>query len=109
MLLPTASRQENRGDQQRKHYPARTAAGERARPMTTTMILAAIGATALILTAAARIPSALAEFLRACVPVITAVRELRAALRERTPHNDRPTTDEDPGVPSTSDSCTEDF
>ena len=53
--------------------------------MTTTEILAAIGGTTLILTAAAHIPAALAEFLRACVLVVTAARELRTALARRVP------------------------
>ena len=51
--------------------------------MTMTEILAAIGGITLILTAAARVPAALAEFLRACILVATAARELRAALTER--------------------------
>jgi hypothetical protein len=53
-----------------------------------TVILAAIGGTTLILTAAARIPAALAEFLRACISVVTAARELRTALSERTACDD---------------------
>jgi hypothetical protein len=53
--------------------------------MTITVILAMIGGTTLILTAAARIPPALAEFLRACIPVVTALRELRIALNGRPP------------------------
>jgi hypothetical protein len=48
--------------------------------VTTTEILAVIGGTTLVLTAAARVPAALAEFLRACILVTTAARELRAAL-----------------------------
>ena len=72
------------GDQQ--HHSHR-AAEERLRVVTTTEILAVIGGAALVLTAAARVPAALAEFLRACVLVTTAVRELRAAL---TKHGDRP-------------------
>lgn len=55
--------------------------------MTTTEILAVIGGTTLVLTAAARVPAALAEFLRACALVATAARELRVAL---TKHGDRP-------------------
>ena len=51
--------------------------------MTMTEILAAIGGITLILTAAARVPAALAEFLRACILVATAARELRAALTKR--------------------------
>jgi hypothetical protein len=53
--------------------------------VTTTEILAAIGGITLILTTAARIPTALAEFLRACVLVVTAARELRTALARRAP------------------------
>ena len=53
--------------------------------VTTTEILAMIGGTTLALTAAARVPTALAEFLRACILVATAARELRAALAERAP------------------------
>ena len=56
--------------------------------MTTTGILAVIGGITLILTAAARIPAALAEFLRACILVATAVRELRTALTKRAPRDD---------------------
>jgi hypothetical protein len=56
--------------------------------MTTTEILAAIGGITLILTAAARIPPALAEFLRACILVAAAARELRTALTDRAPRDD---------------------
>ncbi|KOX18465.1 hypothetical protein ADK67_36895 [Saccharothrix sp. NRRL B-16348] len=48
--------------------------------VTATGILAVIGGATLVLTAAARVPTALAEFLRACVLVVTAARELRAAF-----------------------------
>ncbi len=48
--------------------------------MTTTEILAVIGGITVILTAAGHIPAALAEFLRACTLVVTAARDLRAAL-----------------------------
>lgn len=57
--------------------------------MTTTEILAVIGGITLILTAAARVPAALAEFLRACILVATAIRELRAAITKRAPRDDR--------------------
>ncbi len=67
------------------HLQAHAAASEQAQPMTITVILATIGGTTLILTAAARIPQALAEFLRACIPVATALRELRTTLNGRTP------------------------
>jgi hypothetical protein len=64
------------------------AAGERPRPMTMTEILAVIGGITLILTAAARIPAALAEFLRACILVAIAARELRTALTKRAPRDE---------------------
>jgi hypothetical protein len=47
-----------------------------------TTILAVIGAITVILTAAAHIPAALAEFLRACTLVASAARDLRAALAQ---------------------------
>lgn len=53
--------------------------------MSTTAILAVIGGTTLILTAAARVPAALAEFLRACILVANAARELRTAVTKRAP------------------------
>ena len=56
--------------------------------MTTTEILAVIGGITLILTAATRIPAALAEFLRACIAVATAARELRTALTKSASHED---------------------
>ena len=56
--------------------------------MTTITILAAIGGITLILTAAARIPAALAEFLRACILVTTAAHELRTTLTKRVSRND---------------------
>ena len=64
------------------------AADERPRPVTTTAILAVIGGITLILTAAARVPAALAEFLRACILVAAAARELRTALAKRAPRDD---------------------
>ena len=48
--------------------------------MTVTTILAVIGGIALVLTAAARIPAALAELLRASISLVAAARELRNAL-----------------------------
>jgi hypothetical protein len=51
--------------------------------VTTTTILAVIGGIAVILNAAARVPAALAEFLRACTLVAVAARELRTALAKR--------------------------
>ncbi|CAM5282722.1 hypothetical protein SAVIM338S_00165 [Streptomyces avidinii] len=53
--------------------------------MTMTSILAVIGGTVLIIGAAARIPNAVAELIRACVPVITAFGELRATLERAAP------------------------
>jgi hypothetical protein len=59
--------------------------------VTVTAVLAVIGAAAVILTAAARIPPALAEFLRACVTAADAARELRAAITRRPANtSDRP-------------------
>jgi hypothetical protein len=60
--------------------------------MTTTTILAVIGGIAVILTAAAHIPAALAEFLRACSLVANAAWELRAALNN-------PASRDEPGKP----------
>jgi hypothetical protein len=56
--------------------------------MTTTGILAVIGGITLILTTAARIPTALAEFLRACILVAAAARDLRTALTRRASRDD---------------------
>jgi hypothetical protein len=61
---------------------------DKPRPMSTTSILAVMGGITVILTAAVRIPAALAEFLRACILVAAAARELRAALTKRSPHDD---------------------
>jgi hypothetical protein len=52
-----------------------------------TVILAVIGGITLILTTA-RVPAALAEFLRACILMANAARELRAALAKRIPRDD---------------------
>jgi hypothetical protein len=71
------------GDQQHPASRRRPAKGRP--PVTTTEILAAIGGITLILSTAARIPAALAEFLRACILVVTAARELRTALARRVP------------------------
>lgn len=46
-------------------------------------ILASIGAFVLILQAATRVPTALAELLRACGQVLDAVRELHDRYRSR--------------------------
>jgi len=56
--------------------------------VTTTAILAVIGGITVILTAAARVPAALAEFLHACIVVATAARELRTALTKHVPGDD---------------------
>jgi hypothetical protein len=64
--------------------------------MTTTAILAGIGAITLILTAAARIPAALAEFIRGCVAVAVAASDLRNALSRRTPRDDSGHTGPEP-------------
>jgi hypothetical protein len=77
--------------------------------VTTTEILAAIGGTTVILTAAARIPTALAEFLRACVLVAAAARELRTALAKH-PLRDAPASAEtEAGVQRTPDISADDF
>lgn len=49
-------------------------------------VLAVIGGLTLILTAATRIPGAVAELLRACIPVIIALRDLRANCRALPPY-----------------------
>ena len=48
--------------------------------MTVTTVLAIIGGITFTLTAAARIPAALAEFLHALIPLISAIRELRHTI-----------------------------
>jgi hypothetical protein len=73
------------GDKQHPSTRSTPAADERPQTVSTTEILAVIGGITLILTAAARIPAALAEFLRACILVVTAARELRTALARRVP------------------------
>ncbi|GAA4049266.1 hypothetical protein [Nonomuraea soli] len=67
--------------------------------MTTTTILAAIGALILILHTATRIPAALAELLLACLPLLRAVSELRAALRAHPPQTAESLTDKTPALP----------
>jgi hypothetical protein len=83
--VPTRPLEGEPGDKQ--HPPERPVptAGRRPQPVTTTAILAVIGVVTVILTAAARIPAALAEFLRACVIAAAAARELRTALTGRPP------------------------
>ncbi|MBO4269145.1 hypothetical protein [Microbispora triticiradicis] len=46
----------------------------------TSTILAALGAAALILHTAVRLPAALTDLLRACLPLVHAVRDLHAAF-----------------------------
>jgi hypothetical protein len=55
--------------------------------VTTIEILAVIGGITVIITAAAKIPAALAGLIRACIPVADAVRELRAAITGTTLRN----------------------
>ncbi|GAA1457457.1 hypothetical protein GCM10009603_07320 [Nocardiopsis exhalans] len=47
--------------------------------MTVTTVLTVIGGTVLIIGAAARLPHAVAELIRSCIPVVTALHELRSA------------------------------
>ncbi|MFE6868717.1 hypothetical protein ACFVFS_19425 [Kitasatospora sp. NPDC057692] len=49
--------------------------------MDLTTLLAAIGGLVLLLGAIARLPTAAAEVVRACIPLLKAVAELRAAAR----------------------------
>ncbi|MGP3919033.1 hypothetical protein [Nonomuraea sp. 10N515B] len=49
----------------------------------TSTILAALGAAVLILHTATRLPVALADLLRACLPLAHALRDLRAAFTAR--------------------------
>ncbi|GES25233.1 hypothetical protein Aple_081320 [Acrocarpospora pleiomorpha] len=49
----------------------------------TTTILAAIGGATLILHTATRLPAALTDLVRACLPLLTAISDLRAALPRR--------------------------
>ncbi|MFJ5045531.1 hypothetical protein ACIQH7_09795 [Streptomyces anulatus] len=55
--------------------------------VTLTTMLAVIGGIVIILGAAARIPNAVAELIRACIPVINAFHELRTALKRTTPQS----------------------
>jgi len=69
------------GEPDGQQYPAPHArSSAKAAAMTVTTILAIIGGIALVLTAAARIPTALAELLRASIQLVAAARELRNAL-----------------------------
>lgn len=49
--------------------------------MTLTTILSVIGCTVIIIGAAKRLPKAVAELIRACIPVVKAFNELRAAAK----------------------------
>jgi hypothetical protein len=73
------------GDKQRLDVSRRRPA--KGQPTVTTTILAAIGGITLILTAATRLPAALAEFLRACILVAAAARDLRNAFAKHTPRD----------------------
>jgi Sec-independent protein translocase protein TatA len=53
--------------------------------MISTTVLAVIGGMAVILVAAARIPAAAAELIRACIVLVDAIKDLRAALRRPAP------------------------
>lgn len=53
--------------------------------MISTTVLAVIGGMAVILAAAARIPAAAAELIRACIVLVDAIKDLRAALQRPTP------------------------
>jgi hypothetical protein len=52
--------------------------------MTSTTVLAVIGGMVVILVAAARIPAAAAELIRACILLVDAIKDLRAALQRPT-------------------------
>lgn len=69
------------GDEQRLSAHPMRATGGKPHMVITTEILAVIGGITLVLTAAVRVPAALAEFLQACILAATTARELRAALR----------------------------
>lgn len=61
--------------------------------MFTVIGIGAISSVVLILGAAVCLPRALAEFIRACIPVFTAIAELReafSALRTRSRNNMQP-------------------
>jgi Sec-independent protein translocase protein TatA len=53
--------------------------------MTSTTVLAVIGGMVVILVAAARIPAAAAELIRACILLVDAIKDLRSALQRPTP------------------------
>jgi hypothetical protein len=73
-----------------------------------TEILAVIGGITVILTAAVRILAALTEFLRACIPVAAAARELRTALTMRPPRDAFLPANPEGGVQRTPDTSADD-
>ncbi|MCX4501128.1 hypothetical protein [Streptomyces anulatus] len=73
-------------------------------------MLAVIGGIVIILGAAARIPNAVAELIRACIPVINAFHELRTALKRTTPQAGQKELEEqfEPSEPTFSEGRTDD-
>jgi len=53
--------------------------------MTVTQVLALLGGIGMVLAGAARLPSAAAQAVRACIELVEALHELRAAWRDRGP------------------------
>ncbi|MBN6547645.1 hypothetical protein, partial [Actinacidiphila bryophytorum] len=68
-----------------------------------TTILAVIGAAVVVFGALAEIPPALAALVRACIPVVAAVRELRAALSRAEGRSARQGDGEDRGARAAAD------
>jgi hypothetical protein len=66
-------------------------------------ILAVIGGITVILTAATKIPAALAEFLRACILVADAARDLRAAITWHAPRDEPMAANPEAGTQRTRD------
>jgi hypothetical protein len=60
--------------------------------VTVTLILAAISAIVVVLVAAEHIPSALAAFIRSCIPLVQALGEFHAALTHAFRHPAIPAT-----------------
>jgi hypothetical protein len=52
-------------------------------PYMTITVLASIGSAVVILNAVARLPRAITELARSCIPAVTALRELRAVITGR--------------------------
>ena len=50
-----------------------------------TALLTGLAATVVVLTAAARIPRVVTELIRACIPLVTAIHDLRTALASDAP------------------------